>query len=43
MVAAAISAFQYVPDGDATYLLNKDAVLWRQVGSRKPEEVDRST
>jgi hypothetical protein len=41
LVAGAIKAFRYVPDGNTTYVLTTSHILWRQAGSQKPEQVDR--
>jgi hypothetical protein len=41
-VADRIAAFQYLPDDDTIYVQTAEAVLWRQRGSGKGEQVDRS-
>jgi hypothetical protein len=42
LVASNIASFQYVPDGDTTYVQTTDGGLWRQEGNAKPESVDTS-
>jgi hypothetical protein len=41
LVASQIVAFQYIPDGDTTYVQTADATLWRKGGNDKPEQVDK--
>jgi len=39
-IASAIRAFQYVPAGDAMYVLTTADILWRQTAKQKAEQVD---
>ena len=41
MIAGNVRSFQYVPDGDTTYVVTPSDDLWRQSGKDKPEHVDR--
>jgi hypothetical protein len=40
LIASQVIGFQYIPDGDTTYVQTGDATLWRKSGNEKPEEVD---
>lgn len=40
LVAGAIRAFQYVPNGDTMYVVTSADGLWRQTGKQKAEQVD---
>jgi CHAT domain-containing protein/tetratricopeptide (TPR) repeat protein len=42
LFASAIMAFQYIAEGEATYVLTSDATLWRKRGSDNPAEVDKA-
>jgi hypothetical protein len=39
-VGRPIAAFDYVADGDATYVLTPNHILWRKRGTDAPEQVD---
>ena len=39
-LAQQITGFQYIPDGDALYVVAKDATLWRQEG-KNAEQIDK--
>jgi hypothetical protein len=42
LVASQTVAFQYIPEGDTTYVQTSDATLWRKGATEKPEMVDKS-
>jgi hypothetical protein len=42
LVASKIISFQYIPDGDTTYVQTSDGTLWRKSGNDTPQQMDNA-